>query len=671
MKRPFAVIGFTSFAVLLILSLTESCISAYCVFFLSILIGILSLFKKNLRQALTVPVLLFTAAVACLLFLSFNSHIREVQKLTGDSLSVEATVAEAPYIKSENGRHYCVLKLCFVDNKEATGRLRLSFSPKKDGIDAESLKIGNKISFTGKIYIPGENEKSISRYFTGENILLGAYAVNNISITESTHRSMSYYFNLIRQFVSDRLCYGFGDRAAGLLIGMLTGDKSGLDSGLYDSFRKTGVAHLLAVSGMHLSLWVFALGALIPEKRKSTVPRALLLMAAVIFIMLLAGMSESVRRAGFMSLVFLCAKLLKKDSDSLNSLGLAVTVMLAYNPACVLSLSLQLSFLSTLAILTLGKLCIERSAAIFGGKKINTPLRRLMRYITDMFFISISVLAFTLPVLVNSFGGFSAASAWVNILIQPVVAPLLILGGLCVLLSVIPFLFYPLALITKALTCYVIFITELFAKAENAYIVAEKENTCLFIAAAAAMLTCFIIISKHFKGKATVTAALLMLTVTALITGGFYSESELKIRVSNYDGTLAAAVQTDKNAVLIFDTDEYEKRLFISELREKGIDSFYELTGNNDCKLKSLADGKYISDEAGALLLDDISFNSVTGEKILSAKGKHIHIFYGEALQCEDCCDIIIQIQKDGVTVTTADNSFFLKDEKSFSLSVK
>jgi len=645
---------------------------ACCVLFASAFIGTLSLLKKNFRQALTVPVCLFTAAAACLLFLNFNLQKQAVQNLTGDALTVEAVVAEAPYIKSDNGRHYCVLELCSVDGKDASGRLRLSFSPKSDGIDENDLETGNSISFTGKVYIPGEGEKSISRYFTGENILLGAYGAENFRATESVRKSIDYYFQRLRDFVSDKLRYGFGNEIAGLLIGMLTGDKSSLDPELYEAFRMTGSAHLLAVSGLHLSLWVFALGSLIPEKRKNARLRTALLMSAVIFIMLLAGMSESVKRAGFMSLVFLSGKLLRQDCDSLNSLGFAVTVMLLCNPSCILSLSMQLSFLSTLGILTLGKCYLKRSAEIFGGKSINTPLKKLIRYTADMFFLSISVLVFTFPVLLISFGGFSAVSAWVNILISPIASPLLILAGLCVLLSDLTFAFYPIAITVKFLADYVISVTNFFSEFENAYIVAESDNTPQFLAAAVlvAIIT-VVFLCKPFKDRTTFSVISIILVAVVILSTKLLSGSEIKIHLADYGDTFAVAVQKDKSAVLLCDTDEYEKGLFISELGEKGINAFCELVDGDRLILKSLRDGKYITDESTLSFFDGFLLNPATGKRIFQIGGKYIHIFYGEALHYDDCCDIIIKITKNDIVLRIGGSDFSLKKEKSLILTVK
>ncbi len=669
MKRPFAVVGFTSFAVLLFSAfLGRSDVALYACTACAAL-GLASLFNKNLRQTVTVPVAFITAAAVCLLFFISNGEGVHTQSLAGDEVEVIATVSEAPYMKKSNGRYYCVLKLDRVKGEKATGRLRLSFSPSKDEIDPDALEIGNEVSFTGKVYIPGESEKSISRYFTGENILLGAYGAKSFSCTEPSLRSVNYYFHRIRSFVSQRLRYGFGDKIAGLLVGILTGDKSVLDDGLYDTFRETGIAHLMAVSGLHLSVWVYSLGSFIPERGKGAKVKYVLLIFAVFFIMLLAGMSESVKRACFMSLVFLFGKLSRHRSDSLNSLGFAVFVMILFNPMCVLSISLQLSFLSTLGILTLGQLYIKRNAEVFGGKNINTPLKKLVRACGDVFFISISVLAFTFPVLIYNFGGISTVSAWVNILISPVVTPLLLLSGGYVLLSGLPWAALPVSVIVKLLSEYVILVTRSFLGVKNAYLVFNFENLPLYIAAAVLILFLSLaFLKRRAKGRMALMLSAVIVSVVLIAFYEYNADEGIKIHLADYEGEVAVAVEKDGHALLTEDTDDYEQGLFVSTLKEKGVDTVAFINGN---KIESTVNGKAISEEAFKELFEGISLELYGGGKTIEAKGKYIYLFSSETLQKTDSCDIIIEKRDGGAVICISEKSFTIEKGGSYTLILK
>ena len=366
MKRPFALIGFTCASVGLFLNCIGRHDVAFALGFVLALCAGITLLIKHTRQETTLPLFFTAALLSCLLFLFFGADKLKAQSLAGENISVTATVCEAPYRKAKGARHYVVCEIEEVSGEKVKGRIRLSFSPTNDEIDPDELVIGNTLSFTGTVYVPGEGDKSIERYFQAEDILLGAYGAENLIITEPTVRGITYYFYLIRSYVTDRLSYAFSDKVAGVLVGILTGDKSCLDGELYEAFRESGVAHLMAVSGIHLSVWVFFLGGIIPEETKSSRLKYLLLLVVTVFIMLLAGMSESIKRAGFMSVIYLLGKLGKRRSDSLNSLGLAVFLMLLYNQSSVLSLSFQLTVLSTLSILTLGKAYMKSGNRFFG-----------------------------------------------------------------------------------------------------------------------------------------------------------------------------------------------------------------------------------------------------------------------------------------------------------------
>lgn len=669
MKRPFAVIGFTGFAALLLLFLFNSSQLALCTLLISAALGVISLFHKNIRQAMTVPVVLFTVTSACLLFAFTLEDTSAAQSLAGDNVRVEAVVAQSSYMKSSNDRHYCVLELETVDGKAARGKLRLSFSPSKDGIDPDELDIGSHIAFTGKVYVPGQEDEAVSRYFSGESIVLGAYSPRDVSIAAEAAKGIVYWFAAIRHFVSSRLRYGFSDRIAGILSGMLTGDKSCLDADIYNSFCKTGIAHLMAVSGFHLSLWGFSFGALIPESDKNAKIKYILLALAVLFIMLIAGMSESVKRAGFMALVYISGKLSRHRSDNINSLGFAVTVMLLFNPSSVQSLSLQLSFLSTLGILTLGTRLMKLSEELFGGK-INSPLKRLVRSSADIFFISISVLVFTFPVAIYAFNGISTVSTWVNILVAPVAAPLLFLSGFYVIFSNAGFVAYPVAVCIRVLAEYIIFIAQAFSKIKNAFIVFESDNLLLYLAGAA--IVGYICLAAFKKNCRNFSLAALSFSLTALLifTSNALEYDKARLHFYLYDDCTAAAVEGEKQAVLLNTLPEYEKGLFASYLEDKGVKLYGELVEKEKLILKSTYDGKVISSGKRLEIADGIVLSRKSEGQRLKLYGKYIHIFYSDALQCKCNCDIMIKILDNGIIIGAEGKRLSIDDNKSFILTL-
>lgn len=145
-----------------------------------------------------------------------------------------------------------------------------------------------------------------------------------------------------------------GRTAGGIAAAMVVGDRSYLGADLTGQFRQAGVSHLLVVSGLHLSLLCAALGFALRRLRPRTA--ALCSLAAVLFYMLLVGMTVSVVRAGVLVAMALFARLLDRAADPLTSLGLALLVLLGVNPYAACDMGLLLSFAATLGVLCFGAL---------------------------------------------------------------------------------------------------------------------------------------------------------------------------------------------------------------------------------------------------------------------------------------------------------------------------
>ena len=141
----------------------------------------------------------------------------------------------------------------------------------------------------------------------------------------------------------------FEGRGAALVRAIVIGDRSKLEEGgLYDDVKTVGLAHMVAVSGAHLSVVAALAGALLARAR---MPRVALSIALCLFYCAYAaftGFSAPVIRAALMAAVVVSAIWGARRSSSLAALGVCVCALLAVHPANALSLSLFLSAASTL-----------------------------------------------------------------------------------------------------------------------------------------------------------------------------------------------------------------------------------------------------------------------------------------------------------------------------------
>lgn len=137
-------------------------------------------------------------------------------------------------------------------------------------------------------------------------------------------------------------------RVSHFFASIVTGD---IDDWLLSmEFRKIGLGHILAISGFHFALLAGMLGMLL---RVFLPPRLayLILLALLLFYFIFLGMTPSVLRAFIMITLFVLSLILKRHSDPLNLLGVALLIELIIDPLTINNIGFQLSFLATLGIL--------------------------------------------------------------------------------------------------------------------------------------------------------------------------------------------------------------------------------------------------------------------------------------------------------------------------------
>ena len=159
----------------------------------------------------------------------------------------------------------------------------------------------------------------------------------------------------IRSTLAGSLSRALPEPAAGLTQALLVGIRSGVSPSVVEDFRRSGTAHLLAISGLHVGI-ILALSLALFQ---AVLGRRWGLYLLIPFLLiwayaLLAGWSPSVVRAGLMGTAYLLALAAGRSASPLNSLALATLLMLAWQPRWLWHLSFQLSFTAMAGILVIG-----------------------------------------------------------------------------------------------------------------------------------------------------------------------------------------------------------------------------------------------------------------------------------------------------------------------------
>ncbi|HZG84131.1 DNA internalization-related competence protein ComEC/Rec2 [Paenibacillus sp.] len=211
----------------------------------------------------------------------------------------------------------------------------------------------------------------------------------------------------VREHMGARLEALFTEPTAGFMKGLLLGVRDDLDPEQFQAFSQIGLTHILAISGLHVAIYVGALLWLLGKLPLSRERRLELAMAAVPVYVVLTGMSPSVVRAGLMAAIALYAARRRLLKDGLHILAAAALLMLLWEPYYLYNVSFQLSFAVTAGLIIFTPRAMELLRAIRPQ-----PLRSAVA-------VTLVAQCVSFPLTITYFNGFSWLSFPANFLLVP------------------------------------------------------------------------------------------------------------------------------------------------------------------------------------------------------------------------------------------------------------
>ncbi len=311
----------------------------------------------------------------------------------------------------------------------ATGRARLTvLGPPLDVRYGDEVRGSFRLRHPRRFDNPGGFD--YPAYLASQGIFLEGWTQEPVEVTWSPRgsRLLAAIFGL-RTALLERLDAAMPPAQAGLLKATVLGDRSGLTPEMNRAFLDSGTYHILAISGLNVSLLAGALFGLFRLFRAS--PRVAAGASAVLvtFYAALAGAGASVIRAAVMADVYLLAVVLDRRADALNSLALSALAILWWNPRFLHDVGFQLTYLATLGIILVVPRCQSRLVW----------LPRPLRWTLESVAITVAATAATLPILAGSFNRVSPAGLVANIPIVPLSGLVTGLGtAACALFLAVP-----------------------------------------------------------------------------------------------------------------------------------------------------------------------------------------------------------------------------------------
>lgn len=213
---------------------------------------------------------------------------------------------------------------------------------------------------------------------------------------------------------------------AGLAIGIVLGDASQLPDRLRDSFNATGTSHVMALSGWNIALVAGMLQLLGRRLGRARGPVWLLCSSAVLWsYTLLVGGGPTLVRAAIMGTLYLLASATGRRGDALTALAFAATIMTAVAPSVLLDIGFELS-------------CAATAGLVLLSGRLARALQWAPPFIAEGIAATVAAEVFTLPLVIHYFGRVSIVSLPANLLIEPLVPPIMVGGAATLLATAIP-----------------------------------------------------------------------------------------------------------------------------------------------------------------------------------------------------------------------------------------
>ena len=293
-----------------------------------------------------------------------------------------------------------------------------------ENYDLEKLEVGRFVSVFGKIRINHFEENSKYLLSNLSNNVIGSCYANYSSVTikNETDRTLD---ESARLAVWNKL-QSFDIEYAEIGYAMMFGDASSIDEDVVSAFRTTGIAHLLAVSGLHVSIIVMMISFILKLCKVSKRLNVAIVSVILLIYCYLCNFSVSVVRASLMSLLYLFLLARGKCYDRLSALAFSMCIILAISPLKLFNVSLILSFMAVFSITILTKVFEDLFEKCF-HKKLSATLALIFAVQVGLVFVQLYFFKNYTPmsIICNFISIPVATMAFVVLIISTIVSSIL------------------------------------------------------------------------------------------------------------------------------------------------------------------------------------------------------------------------------------------------------
>lgn len=415
--------------------------------------------------------------------------------------------------------------------------------------DMPEARAGDALELSAQLRLPGGEDYDL--YYRSLGVDLIAYARPGETVIPAEGLRLKTLPLLLRRAVKDKIGELFPADTEPFVRALIIGDRSGLSFSQKNALSVSGIAHTVAISGMHIAV-LMGLVMLLCGRRPGLC--AAIGIPVVILFTLMVGAVPSVMRAAVMQIILLLAPLLRRENDPPTSLAAAMLVILVPNPWTVANLSFQLSFASMAGILLLsGRVNRLLSVPKVIQRAMRVPvLRQLTQYVNGTVASTSGAVCFTVPLISWQFGNVSLMSVVTNLLTLWAVT-LVFQGALiaCLLGFVWMWPAKLLAGVLSILVRYILGVAGLITKLPMAAVYTDNVYIIIWLAFVYLLLLAF-----FFMGRKQLLSygCVSVLSLCFCIFLGYFDGGDLSLRMTMLDvGQGQCLVFQDSGVTLLYD----------------------------------------------------------------------------------------------------------------------
>ena len=363
----------------------------------------LFLLGRKLRKIRPAAVLLLGLAIGFGWFWGFHSvYLQEARDLNGKQQIVTLEASDYSY---ETDWGIAVDGLLRLNDKEYQTKIYLD--------DTITVFPGDRLEGNFLFRVTTGGEKDLSYHYS-KGIFLLAYQRGDILLEPDVSNSSGYFAVKTRHDMLERMEVLFPEDVVGFTKALFLGERSDLNYETKTSFEVSGISHIIAVSGLHVSI-LFGLVLTVFGYRR--VLTAAVGIPLVILFAALAGFSPSIVRAGIMQILVMLAMVLDREYDPPTALAIACLVILGVNPLAITSVGFQMSVACIIGIFLFYQKIYGWLVGKLHAQKGKDRKTKFKRGVASSVAVTFSATVMTVPLSAYYFGSVSLIGVVTNLLV--------------------------------------------------------------------------------------------------------------------------------------------------------------------------------------------------------------------------------------------------------------